>query len=165
MQGARANDNLPALLLVARKPIPTWFFALVVVRKGDQYLVVKERRHGQRWYLPAGRVEPGESIVGAAVRETREESGIPVTVEGILRIEHEPRPDGTARVRVFFLARPLDDTPPKTVPDEDSLGAAWMTLDQLATLPLRDEEVRVVVHAVARGAPAYPLTLLVTERY
>ena len=29
------------------EPIPTWFLALVVVRKGDRFLVVHEKKHGQ----------------------------------------------------------------------------------------------------------------------
>jgi phosphatase NudJ len=42
---------------MSREPIPTWYFALVVVVSGDRFLRVHERKHGQLWYLPAGRVE------------------------------------------------------------------------------------------------------------
>src|SRR4051812_21976008 len=112
---------------MAREPIPTWCFALVVVRRGDQFLLVHERKHGQLWYLPAGRVEPGESFADAAVRETLEEAGIPVRITGVIRVDHSPSPVG-ARMRVIFLADPAADTPPKSVPDDESLGAAWVTL-------------------------------------
>ena len=47
---------------MSRTPSATWFFALVVVRRGDRFLLVHERKHGQTWYLPAGRVEPGETL-------------------------------------------------------------------------------------------------------
>jgi phosphatase NudJ len=134
----------------------------VVVRLGRRFLVVHERKHGQLWYLPAGRVEPGETLVDAAVRETLEESGLRVTVESILRIEHSPSPGG-ARVRVFFVARPLDDTAPRSAPNEHSLEARWVTLDELASLPLRDAEVREVFEHVAHGGPVYPLALLQAE--
>ncbi|MBY0456909.1 MAG: NUDIX domain-containing protein, partial [Gemmataceae bacterium] len=116
---------------MARPPIPTWCYALIVVRKGDRFLLVQETNYGQPWYLPAGRVEPGESFADAAVRETLEESGIPVRITGLIRVEHSPSPAGT-RLRVIFLAEPTDDTPPKTEPDDESLGAAWVTLDELA---------------------------------
>jgi len=86
-----------------REPIPTWYFALVVVRLQHRFLLVHERKHGQKWYLPAGRVERGESLVEAARRETLEESGIPVVIEGILRIEHTPFSEGMARLRVIFV--------------------------------------------------------------
>jgi ADP-ribose pyrophosphatase YjhB (NUDIX family) len=147
---------------MAREAIPTWFFAMVVVRLGRRFLVVHELKHGQLWYLPAGRVEPGETIVDAAVRETLEESGLRVTVESVLRIEHSPAPGG-ARVRVFLVARPLDDAPPRATPNEHSLEARWVTLDELASLPLRDAEVRDVFEHVARGGPVYPLALLQPE--
>ncbi|MGB1017213.1 MAG: NUDIX domain-containing protein, partial [Nannocystaceae bacterium] len=62
---------------MARQAIPTWSFVLVVVRLGHRYLVVHERKHGQHWYLPAGRVEPGETFPAAARRETLEEAGLP----------------------------------------------------------------------------------------
>jgi phosphatase NudJ len=147
---------------MARDPIPTWAFALVVVRKGDRFLLVHERKHGQRWYLPAGRVEPGESIADAAVRETREESGVPIVLEGVLRVEHTPGPDG-ARLRVFFLGRPADDTPPRTTPDDESLGAAWVTRDELERLPLRGDEVRDWFRYVAEGGAVHPLSVLTVE--
>jgi hypothetical protein len=38
---------------VAREPIPTWFFALGVVRLGGRFLLVEEREHEGGWYLPA----------------------------------------------------------------------------------------------------------------
>ena len=147
---------------MAREPIPTWYYALVVVRLGDQFLLVRERQHGQLWYLPAGRVEAGEAMAEAALRETLEESGIPVVLEGILRIEHTPVPGG-ARLRVIFLAGPADDTPPKRTADEHSLEAAWVSLEDLAGLPLRGGEVRDLFHAVAGGAAVYPLSLLGRE--
>ena len=147
---------------MAREAIATWCFAMAVVRLGRRFLVVRERKHGQGWYLPAGRVEPGEGFVEAAVRETLEESGVPIAVEGVLRVEHTPSPDG-ARVRVFVVARPEDDTPPKTVADAHSLEARWVTLDELDALPLRGDEVRAVFRHVAGGGAVYPLGVLTVE--
>src|SRR5512135_242905 len=134
-----------------RTPVPTWFFAVVIVRKGDRFLLVHERKHGQLWYLPAGRVEPGESFFDAAVRETLEETGVPVRLDGLLRIEHSPSPTGSMRCRVLFTASPIDDRPPRTVPDEESLGAAWVTLADLDHYPLRGQEVRDILRYVAGG--------------
>lgn len=146
-----------------RPPIPTWFFALVVVRLGHRFLLVHERKHGELWYLPAGRVEPGEDFVRAAERETCEEAGISIVVEGVLRIEHTPMPEGIARVRAILVARPRDDTPPKQIADDESLGAAWVTLDELNALALRDDEVRAFFEYVARGGAVYPLSVLAME--
>ncbi len=146
-----------------RHGIPTWYFALVVVRRGDEFLVVHETKHGQKWYLPAGRVESGETLIEAAHRETLEESGVPIVLDGIVRIEHTPIPAG-ARVRAIFVAHPADDTPPRTTPDRESLGARWVTLADLDRLELRGEEVRELFEHVARGGVVHPLALLSRER-
>ena len=147
---------------MARSAIPTWFFVLVVVRRGDRFLVVHELKHGQLWYLPAGRVEPGETLVAAAHRETMEETGVPIELEGILRVEHTPMADG-ARVRVIFLARPADATPPRSEPNDETLGAAYVTLAELDRLALRGDEVRELFAYVARGAHVAPMALLAYE--
>lgn len=140
-------------------PIATDFFALCVVRDGLRFLLVEE--HERRgWYLPGGRVEPGETLVDAAVRETFEEAGITIVVESVLRIEHTPNPDGRARVRVVFVARPVDDRPPKAEADEHTLGARWFSLDELGTLATRGPDVVSYVQQVVKGAPLAPLTLL-----
>ena len=146
-----------------RKSSPTWYFALAVVRLGHRFLLVHERKHGQGWYLPAGRVEAGETIMEAAVRETMEEAGIPIVCEGILRIEHTPSMNGESRVRVFVMARPADDTPPKSIPDNETLGAAWVSPEELSGFRLRGPEVADVLRHVSQGAPVAPLSLLVTE--
>jgi phosphatase NudJ len=148
---------------MSKEPIPTWFFVLVVVRRGDEFLLVQERKHGQSWYLPAGRVEPNEDFVSAALRETLEESGITVELEGIVRIEHSPRPDGRSRVRVIFVASPLGATEPKQAPDEHSLRAGWFSLAEIQSLPLRGAEVVELLGFVAKGAPTYPLALITVE--
>lgn len=148
---------------MAREPVETWCFALVVVRLGRRFLVVHEKKHGQRWYLPAGRVEPGESLQEGARREVLEETGVPVALEGVLRVEHSPQPSGQARLRVIFMARPLDDTPPLERPNEHSLEARWVTLEELGRLPLRGPEVFAIFSYVDRGGPVYPLSVLCQE--
>lgn len=137
---------------MARVAIPTWFFAMVVVRLGRRFLVVRERKHGQGWYLPAGRVEAREDLAAAAVRETLEESDLRVVIEGVLRVEHRAGEDGSARVRVWFVARPADDASPKRAADEHSLEARWVTLEELDALPLRGDEVREVFRHVSAGS-------------
>lgn len=148
---------------MSREAIPSWYFVLVVVRKDDKFLLVHERKHEQKWYLPAGRIEPREDYIKAAYRETLEETGIPIVVDGILAIQHTPILDGSARVRFILTAHPKDDTEPKSEPDEESLGAAWMTLEEMKEVPLRGKEVLQIFNYVANGATIYPLSLITSE--
>lgn len=148
---------------MSREAIPTWFFVVVVVRKDDKFLLVHERKHEQKWYLPAGRIEPREDFLMAARRETLEETGVPVRIEGILHIHHTPMFDGSARVRFIVIASPEDDTLPKSEPDEESLGAAWLTLEEMQEIPLRGNDVIKLLSSVAQGVPVYPLSLISSE--
>jgi phosphatase NudJ len=147
---------------MARDPIPTWFFAAVVVRHGDRFLLVQERKHNHAWYLPAGRVEPGESLAEAAVRETLEESGVKVRLTGVIRIEHSPQ-SKSARLRVVFLAEPRGDTATKKKPDRESLRAEWVTLNELPKYQLRGPLVEKVIKYVADGGQCFPLDVLQGE--
>lgn len=142
-----------------RDPIPTWFFVKVVVQQGDRFLLVQERRYDQAWHLAAGRAEPGETFVTAALRETLEETGVPVVLDGIVRVEHSPHPD-KAYMGVIFLAHPAADVAPKSVPDEESLRAAWFTLEEAERLPMREPDVLAVLRHVRDGGRACPVDLL-----
>lgn len=144
---------------MAREPIPAWFYALVLVRRDDRFLLVEEKEHGGGWYLPAGRVEPGETLTAAALREVREEAGIDVTLDGVYRIEHTVLEGSGARLRVLFSAHPADGRAPKSRPDEHTLRADWFTLAEASRLPLRAAEVPGLL-AMAADGPAAPLGVL-----
>lgn len=147
---------------MSREAIPTFFFVLVVVRLGHRFLLVHEKKHDETWYLPAGRVEVGESLVQAAKRETLEETGVPIVLEGILRFEHTTYMDAV-RIRVVFVARPKDDTPPISEPNEHALEAQWVSLDELSSFNLRGYDVEQIFEYVSEGAAIYPLDILTYE--
>jgi 8-oxo-dGTP pyrophosphatase MutT (NUDIX family) len=152
---------------VSREPHALHLFALVVVEADDgRFLLVQERKHGQSWYLPAGRVDPGEDFAAAALRETLEEAGLPIRLTGMLRLEHSPSPAsaaGAGRMRAIFVARPSSTRAPKSTADEHSLQAAWFTLAEIKALPLRGPEAYDWCAAVAAGAAAAPLSLFTAE--
>ncbi|WP_343242920.1 NUDIX domain-containing protein [Streptomyces sp. SID12501] len=58
------------------------------------------------WHPPAGRLEPGESVRTAAVRETAEETGLRVESLTLLHVLHERyEGDGRVRLHLFLFAR------------------------------------------------------------
>lgn len=142
-----------------REPMPAWFYALVLVRREDRFLLVEEKDHGGGWYLPAGRVEPGESLFAAARREVREEAGLDVVLDGVYRVEHTALAGGGARVRVLLSAVPADDRAPKSEPDEHTLRADWFSPAAAAVLRMRSDEVMSLLELAASGPPA-PLSLV-----
>jgi 8-oxo-dGTP pyrophosphatase MutT (NUDIX family) len=143
---------------MGREPIETYYFALVIVRRGHRFLLTQERKYGSTWSIPGGRVEPGEPLAAAAVREVLEETGVPIALDGILRVEHTP--GDQARLRVLFTGYPIDDTPPKQSADEESLRAGYFTIAEIRELKLRGAELGVLLESVLGGRPVYPLDLL-----
>lgn len=62
----------------------------VFVRDTQGRILLEKRRDDGTWGLPGGRVEPGESISEAAVREVREETGLMIRVRRLLGVYSEP---------------------------------------------------------------------------
>src|SRR5947209_4024927 len=109
---------------------------LVVVPYEGRYLVIRERKFGQTWYLPAGKVELRESVLDAAVRETQEEAGIDVVPSALIELQQY-----VDVLRFIVLAHPRGSLLAKRVPDEHSLEARWFLPEEIERLPLRDAEV------------------------
>lgn len=105
---------------------------------GRILLVEQERPSGRQWRLPGGGVEPGESMVEAAVREAREETGLVVRVGRLVSLDEYWDEGRLIGFRCIFLA--AMDPPGQAVvlPLEDGgvrfLDHRWVTRDELAGL-------------------------------
>jgi 8-oxo-dGTP pyrophosphatase MutT (NUDIX family) len=111
---------LPAILaIVASRPhlfvVSTggkWTSAggLVFDRKGRVALVRERRRSGERrWTLPKGKLEPGETLQQAALREVHEETGVRARITGYVDV-HEGKRSFVHyfRMTVVRVESPLD---------------------------------------------------------
>ncbi len=146
---------------MARKRIPSGFFVYVVVEHEGHVLLVRETKHGQLWYAPAGGIEPGETIREAAIRETMEEAGVLVEPVDIIRIDQEWHPgEGglTSWWRFIVRARVVGSITPKRYPDHHTLEARWVRPDRIAEYPLRHREVHELVALAERAPPALPIS-------
>ena len=116
----------------SRIAFSTHGFAVVVCKHPDgRFLAVNETK-ARGWWLPAGHVDAGQNFVEAAMRETEEEAGISMDLKGILAVEHSIGSRSSARMRVIFYAEPRDPTmSPKSIPDKESEGAAWMPIEEI----------------------------------
>ena len=75
---------------------------------GDRVLLCKrniEPRLG-KWTLPAGFLELGESLAQGAERETHEEAGAIIEMEGLFSVLSVPR---VGQIHFFYLAKLLSD--------------------------------------------------------
>lgn len=145
-----------------RQAVHAYFFVLVIVEHQGRFLMIREAKHGGGWYLPAGGVEPGETLLDAAIRETMEEAGVDVQPVGIVKLDQAWGGSGAGayvRFRFTLLARPRSEgsTTPKTTADEHSVEARWVALSDVPKLHLRGDEVIELFSLVANGGPVLPM--------
>uniref|UniRef100_A0A4W3H1I4 8-oxo-dGDP phosphatase NUDT18 n=1 Tax=Callorhinchus milii TaxID=7868 RepID=A0A4W3H1I4_CALMI len=109
-----------------------------------------------KWYLPAGRMEPKESIVEALKREVREETGLECEPYTLLSVEER----GPRWIRFVFLAAATGGKLKTTSEaDAESLQASWW--DRSSPLSLRARDIlNLIAFAVKyRERPSHPATL------
>ena len=63
---------------------------VVVTNDAGEILLIR-RSDNDNWAVPGGAVDLGESLAQAAVRETREESGVDCEITGLVGIYTDPR--------------------------------------------------------------------------
>ncbi len=135
--------------------------ATVVVRDG-RLLCVEERSNGNLVInQPAGHLEPDESLLQAAVRETREETGWNVRVTHVVGAYQWKAPEtGRHYMRFAFAAEPVDEIPGAKL-DEGIVRALWLTPQELQAEAARHRSP-LVWRCVADylGGSRYPLSLV-----
>ena len=140
--------------------------AAAIFKRGsqDQWVILTARRtepveFAGGWELPGGKVDPGETVGEALVREVEEELGIPIVVGELV-----PGPDllqgwplgeyGVMLVHTAFLEDP-DDYPE---PIEQHDAVAWIGLDNLDQVPWlpADRAPAVAAFALVEGSSLLP---------
>lgn len=82
------------------------------------------------WEFPGGRVEPGESDVGALEREIREELGVRIEVGRLVGAHELP---GIGELRLY-AAEIIDGREPRLLDHHDQLR--WVSRLRMSDLPL-----------------------------
>lgn len=109
------------------------FAAMVFVRDaaGSLALVYSPRR--AEWGPPGGRVEPGESPRGAAVRELREETGLDVGAGELTALGYETfsavpgrRPPAYEGILQMYAVTVAQERPPLVSGYADAEQATWV---------------------------------------
>ncbi len=113
----------------------------------DGEVVLLERNHPPfegSWVLPGGLVEPGETAREACVRETKEEVGLNVTVEGFVGLYDDPDRDERGNVSAAYRCAPVGDGTP--TPREEA--ARVKTFDPASLPGMGFDHERIVADAV-----------------
>ncbi len=137
-----------------QRPAPT---VGVVCLKGDQVLLIKRGtppRLGQ-WSLPGGRIEWGEAVDVAALRELKEETGVEAELTGLLDVvdgvftSRETGETTRHYVMIDYAARWTGGEP---VAGDDAADARFFTRAEAMVAVEWDETRRVIEQAFDRIA-------------
>jgi 8-oxo-dGTP diphosphatase len=101
-------------------------YALVSDAATGAVLLVRNR---DSWSLPGGRREESETLAQAAVRETKEETGIVVEVDAVVHVSERLDAD-VHDVFTVFRARVLFGELGVRHDDEDVSEVAWIPVDE-----------------------------------
>jgi ADP-ribose pyrophosphatase YjhB (NUDIX family) len=129
------------------------------VENDDAQILLIRRTDNGLWSLPGGAMEPGETVIGCAVREVKEETGIEVEVTGLVGIFSNPAnvvayPDGEVRqgFSICVSARAVGDA---IHASDESSHVAWVTPDELDQLDMHLEIRRRIEQALKEDPVPY----------
>ena len=134
------------------RPIPA---VGVVCFRGEDVLLIRRGtppRQGE-WSLPGGRIEPGEPVQAAALRELREETAVEAEIVGLVDVVdaffNNRAGDLITQhyVLVDYAARWVSGIP---IAGDDAAEARFFHQSELSSLNLWDETLRVIDAAAAR---------------
>jgi ADP-ribose pyrophosphatase YjhB (NUDIX family) len=117
---------------------------------GDRLLLVRRAQEPGRglWSVPGGRVEAGETLADAVVRELAEETGVAGTCGPLLGVAE--RRDGAHHFVILDYMVVAEGERP--VPGTDVDDAAWVPLSAVQDLPLVPGLFRFLAeHGVLEG--------------
>ncbi|MEV6432382.1 NUDIX domain-containing protein [Nocardia sp. NPDC051463] len=128
------------------------------VQDSDGRILMIHRTDNDKYSIPGGGMEVGETVADAVVREVAEETGIQVRPLGIVGIFSDPRhviayDDGEVRQEfsICFAAEPISGTPTTS---SESKAVRWVPHEEISGLDI-DPSIRA---RIQRGLqpPAEP---------
>lgn len=96
--------------------------ATIVLNDDNEILLIKGPRRG--WEMPGGQVEEGESLKDAAIRETKEESGIDIEITKFCGVFQNVK---GCICNTLFLGKPIGGVPTTS---SESLEVGYFPIHQ-----------------------------------
>ena len=117
----------------ARRPTDVIAAGAVVTRKGGDVLLVHRPKYDD-WSFPKGKLDPGEHVTAAAVREVAEETGLDVRLGPPLSTQRYWVNNGERRLKRvhYWVGRVVGDDDVSSYHVNDEIDeVAWVPLDKV----------------------------------
>lgn len=129
-----------------------------VVTDDDGRILLHRRSDNAMWSVPGGRVEVGESVAEAAVREVREETGIEAAPVRIVGVYSDPRSvvaydDGEVRQQFSICVACSHVGGAVSATSHESLDARFVEASEIADLDI-SPTIRLRIDDYLAGGPA-----------
>jgi ADP-ribose pyrophosphatase YjhB (NUDIX family) len=133
---------------------------VMVVNQAGAILMIR-RSDNDNWAVPGGAIDLGESMVQAAVRETREETGIECEITGLVGIYTDPKhvilytSNGEVRQEFSILLTGVE-TGGRPTPSSESSEVRWVPQEDIAEYQVdRSMRLRIEHYLAGRGGSPY----------
>jgi ADP-ribose pyrophosphatase YjhB (NUDIX family) len=140
---------------------------VAVIQEGK--ILLTQREDFETWVLPSGGVEEGESLAQAAIRETKEETGLDIELTRLVGV-YSRLGDWAPGYMVLFAARPIGGE--RKCQEGETIAVEWFAFDKLPS-PLSLGHKRRIGDAIAGASglavlqeielPAKPATIITKE--
>ncbi len=122
-----------------------------IIERDNRYLMVYEEFDGNKVYnQPAGHLDPNETLLDAAIRETLEETGWAIQLTGVVGVNLYTAPsNGITYFRTTFIGEAISHDAKRPL-DTGIIEAVWLSYEELLE---RKEQLRS------------PMTLQIIEDY
>jgi len=114
---------------------PSRVIASMLVRRGDEYLFIKQNKPGGAYpeslHIPGGGIEPGETPEEGARREVRDEVGIEVQNVKSIDFDWDLVPYKGKETLLIFLRFSGDYASGEPRPLTDAKEILWLTSDEI----------------------------------
>jgi 8-oxo-dGTP diphosphatase len=134
----------------------------VVTRRGGREVLLVHRPKYDDWSFPKGKRDPGEHVTATAVREVREESGVPIRLGRPLGPRAYRVSGGRAKVVHYWIGRVVGEAPEVDawVPNDEVDRVRWYTVDEAARTLTRAGDVELLGELAEESRRTDPLVVV-----